>query len=150
MGWVGYAGQHTVQLQDPTASAERCCGSRCLQEGAHPARARLAMPPGGPCPEPPTHTAPHRPDPSAPHAATPVLALEIAPWERGWWWWWWLEKEEGGGNVEAGGCNHPSCCLFPQTNSRAIRVGEFKQRLSFPGTISPNENLIFFYRTLLH
>lgn len=55
-----------------------------------------------------------------------------------------------GGSAEAGGCNHPSCCLFPQTNSRAIRVGEFKQRLSFPGTISPNENLIFFYRTLLH
>lgn len=59
-------------------------------------------------------------------------------------------RRGGGGNVEAGGCNHPSCCLFPQTNSRAIRVGEFNQRLSFPGTISPNENLIFFYRTLLH
>lgn len=146
MGWVGNAGQHTVQLQDPAASCERCCGSRCLQEGAHPACACLAVPPGGQCPEPPIRTAPHHPDPSALHAATPMLALEIAPWERGWRW---LEKG-GEKNVEAGGCNHPSCCLFPQTNSRAIRVGEFKQRLSFPGTISPNENLIFFYRTLLH
>lgn len=38
---------------------------------------------------------------------------------------------------------------IPQNNSAAMESG-FNQRLSFPGTISPNENLIFFYRTLLH
>lgn len=59
-------------------------------------------------------------------------------------------NERGGGeterkkNVVASSCNQPCCCLIFQTNSWAIEVWEFNQRLSFPGSISLNENLIFF------
>lgn len=110
----------------------------------HPGEGLSRAPPAHPayCPRPlpPQPAGTHLPPPPPSPWRWQLLGRE----KKGWW-------EKGGGkNVEAGGCNHPSCCLFPQTNSRAIGVGEFNQRLSFPGTISPNENLIFFYRTLLH
>lgn len=113
--------------------------------------------PGGMCSEPPTPRTPPKLSPSPPSLRGPTSLRRRTVLEPSPWCWQSLVRKGGGGrrggdgkNVEAGGCNHPSCCLFPQTNSRAIRVGEFNQRLSFPGTISPNENLIFFYRTLLH